>query len=71
MRDLDNRETRNIFEFKMDEIVADTVKRVILLGALNFSSPRSSFFINLTVEEGFINLFFRLLNSPGKSTEVF
>jgi hypothetical protein len=70
MRDLNNREARNILEFKMNKIVADTAERIILLETLNFPSPRFSSFTNLIMEEGFINPFFRLLNSFGKNVEI-
>jgi hypothetical protein len=70
MRDLNNRKTRNIFELKMNEIVADTVKRIILLKALNSPSPRSFSFTNLIIKERFTDPFFRLLNSFNKSAEM-
>jgi hypothetical protein len=71
MRNLDNRKARNILELEMDEIIINAVKRVILLKALNSFSPRFFSFINLIVGEGFINPFFRFLDSSGKSAEMF
>jgi hypothetical protein len=70
MRDLNNRKARNILELKMDKIIVDAVKGVILLRVLNFPSPRLSFFINLAVGKGFTNLFFRLLDSFSKNAKM-
>jgi hypothetical protein len=41
-----------------------------LPGALNSLSPRSAFFTIFVERKGFTNLFFRLLDSSGKSTEM-
>jgi hypothetical protein len=70
IRDLDNRKARNILKLKIDEIVVDAVKRIILLRALNFPSSRSFFFINLVIGEGFTDPFFRLLDSFDKNIKV-
>jgi hypothetical protein len=70
MRDLNNRKARNILELKVNEIVADAVKGVILLEALNSPSPRSSSFTNLAVREESTDSFFRLLDSPGRNAEM-
>jgi hypothetical protein len=40
-------------------------------GALNSFSPRSSSFTVPVMRERFINPFFRLLDSPNKSVEMF
>jgi hypothetical protein len=54
LRDLDNRENRNILELKIDEILSKIpVKSAEIL---NLFSPRSSSFLNPA-----------LLNSPGKT----
>jgi hypothetical protein len=70
IRNLSNRKARNIFEFKIDKIIADTAEGIILLEILNSLSPRFFFFINLIVGKGFTNLFFRFLDFSGKSVEV-
>jgi hypothetical protein len=74
MRDLDNREARNILKIKMDEIVNDLLEvlrgKVILLRALNFLSPRFISFIAPVKGKGSINPFFKLLDSPGKSVKM-
>jgi hypothetical protein len=41
-----------------------------LPGALNFFSPRPASFIAPVKREGFIDLFFGLLDFPGKSAEM-
>jgi hypothetical protein len=51
LRDLGNRENRNILELKIDEIIINNLFKilqegVILLKALNSLSPRSSSFLN-------------------------
>jgi hypothetical protein len=74
MRDLDNREARNIFKIKIDEIISDLPEvlrgEVILLKALNSFSSRFSSFTVLAEGEGFINPFFRLLDFSDRSAEV-
>jgi hypothetical protein len=70
MRDLNNRKTRNILKLKVDEMIADAVKRIILLKALNFFSPRFFSFTNLVIGKRSTNPFFRLLNSPDRSVEM-
>ena len=70
------REDQNILELKVDKILTDNtavikdlemgeliiivIKRVNLSGALNFPSPRFSFFLNLA-----------LLGSPSRTVKVF
>jgi hypothetical protein len=54
----------------MDKIIADTVKGVILSEVLNSLSSRFFSFTNLVMREGSINLFFKLLDSSGKSAEI-
>jgi hypothetical protein len=71
MRDLNNRETRNILELKIDKIVADAAKGIILLRALNSLSPRFFSFTNLAVGKRFIDFFLKLLNSLSKNAEMF
>jgi hypothetical protein len=71
MRNLNNRKTRNILELKINEIIADTVKRIILLETLNSPSPRSSSFTNLAIKKRFTNPFFKLLNSLNRNAEIF
>jgi hypothetical protein len=68
LRDLSNREDRNILELEIDKILSD--RQFSILKALNSSSPRPSSFI-IPVKEGFTNSFLRLLDSPGKSAEMF
>jgi hypothetical protein len=46
----------------MDKFAVTAVEGVILLRVLNFFLSRSSSFIALAEGEGFINLFFRLLD---------
>jgi hypothetical protein len=70
IRNLNNRKARNILELKIDEIVADAAKRVILLEILNSFSPRSFSFINLIMGKGSTNSFFKLLDSPSKNVEM-
>jgi hypothetical protein len=68
LRDLSNREDRNILELEIDKILSD--RQFSILKALNSSSSRPSSFI-IPVREGFTNFFLRLLDSPGKSAEMF
>jgi len=70
MRDLGNREARNILELEVDEIVANAAERVVLLRALNFFSPRSSSFTNLFMGERITDLFFKFLDSSDKSVKM-
>jgi hypothetical protein len=71
---LGDREARNIFKIKIDEIVSDLPEilreKVVLLKVLNSFSFRSISFIAPVKGEGFINLFFRFLDSSGKSAEM-
>jgi hypothetical protein len=55
---------------EINGFVTVVTKGIILLGALNSPSPRSSFFIDPVIGERLTNPFFRLLDSPGKSAEV-
>jgi hypothetical protein len=63
MRELENRENQNILNLKINKIISDlpeiSQKKIILLKALNFSSPRFSSFFNPA-----------LLNSPNKSVKM-
>jgi hypothetical protein len=70
MRDLGNREARNILELKINEIIADAAREIILPGALNSPSPRSFSFTNLAVREGSTDSFLRFLDSFGRSAEM-
>jgi hypothetical protein len=45
-------------------------RQLLALKALNFLSPRPSSFTIPTKKERSINLFFRLLDSPNKNTEM-
>jgi hypothetical protein len=56
---------------KVDRFVTAITEGVILLGALNSPSPRSFFFTVPAAGKGSDNPFFRLLDSPGKSAEMF
>jgi hypothetical protein len=71
IKNLGNRKTRNILELKIDKIVADAAEKVILLGALNSLSPRSSSFTNLVIGKKSTNPFLRFLDSFGKNVEIF
>jgi hypothetical protein len=68
LRDLSNRENRNIFKFEIDKILSD--RRLPALRILNSFSPRPFSFTVLVGKEGFINPFLRLLDFPGKNTEI-
>jgi hypothetical protein len=46
LRDLGDREIKNILNLEMDELAADTAEGVILLKVLNFFSPRFFSFTN-------------------------
>jgi len=73
LRDLGSREDRNILELKIDEFAAAAAKedgQFPIPGALNSPSPRPSSFTALVGGEGFIDLFLRLLDSPGKNAEI-
>jgi tRNA(Ile)-lysidine synthase TilS/MesJ len=70
LRDLGNREDRNILELELDKIVElKSDGQLPALKALNSLSPRPSSFTVL-VGKGFTNPFFRLLNFPGKNAEM-
>jgi hypothetical protein len=77
MRDLSNREARNILELKVDEMIVESVKilekdrQFLALKALNSLSPRSFSFTVSIGREGSTNPFFKLLNSPDKNVEIF
>jgi hypothetical protein len=68
LRDLGSREDRNIFKLEIDKILSD--RRLPALKVLNFPSPRPFFFTVPVGKEGFTNPFLRLLDFPGKNTEV-
>jgi hypothetical protein len=68
LRDLGSQKNRNILEFEIDEILSN--RQLLTLKALNSFSLRSFSFI-VPVGKRFINLFFRLLDFPGKSAEIF
>jgi hypothetical protein len=64
LRDLDNRENRNILKLEINKIITDNLsktlqEKVISSKALNFFSPRFFFFLNPT-----------LLDSPGKNVKM-
>jgi hypothetical protein len=67
LRDLGNREDRNILELEIDKILSDG--QLPVLRALNFSSPRP-FSFTVPVGERFINPFFRFLDSSSKNAEM-
>ena len=76
LRDLGNRENRNILELKINKMIIKSVKvlekdkQLFILKALNFFSPRPSSFTVLVEGKGFINPFFRLLDSSNKNAEM-
>jgi hypothetical protein len=78
LRDLGSREDRNIFEFKIDKIMISNLFEILqeengqfpILKTLNSFSPRLSSFTVPVEREGFTDLFFKLLNSPGRSARV-
>jgi hypothetical protein len=62
---------KNILDLKMDKLAAGIIERVsILLETLNFFSSRSASFTAPVREEGSINPFFKLLDSPDKNAKV-
>jgi hypothetical protein len=67
LRDLGNRENRNILEFKINKILSN--RQFLVLRALNFFSPRSFFFI-VPIGERFTDPFFRLLDFFNKNAEM-
>ena len=73
MRDLGSRKDRNIFKLEIDKIMADDIIKgngqFPVLKVLNSPSPRFSSF-TVSIGEGFTDLFFRLLDFPGRSAEV-
>jgi hypothetical protein len=73
LRDLGSRKNRNILKLEIDEIMADNIMKengqLSVLKTLNFLSPRPSFF-TVPIGEESINPFFRLLDSPNRSTKV-
>jgi hypothetical protein len=74
IRDLGDREARNIFKIKMDEMVSDLPEilqeRVILSEALNSLSPLSASFTAPVKGEGSTDPFFGLLDFFSKSVKV-
>jgi hypothetical protein len=56
---------------KVSRFITAATEGVILLKILNSLSLRFSSFIDPTIRKGLINPFFRLLNFPGKSAEIF
>jgi hypothetical protein len=53
-----------------DMEISERNKQFFILKVLNFLSPRSFSFITLAKRERFINLFFRLLDSPDRNAKV-
>jgi len=76
LRDLDNRKNRNILEFKINEIMIESVKilerdrQFPALKALNSFSPRLSSFTVSVRGKRSIDPFLKLLDSFGKSIEM-
>jgi hypothetical protein len=68
LRDLGNRENRNILELEIDKMLSD--RQLSVPKVLNSLSPRPSSFTVPVGREGSTDPFFRLLDSPGKSAEV-
>jgi hypothetical protein len=68
LRDLSNREDRNILELEIDKILSD--EQLPILKTLNSLSSRP-FSFTVPVGERFINPFFRFLDSPDRNAEVF
>jgi len=70
------RENQNILELEIDEMITESVNilerngQLSIPKALNSFSPRFSFFTVFAKREGFIDPFFRFLDSPGKSAEM-
>jgi hypothetical protein len=76
IKELGRRENQNILKLEIDKIMTENVniserdRQLFTLKALNFFSPRSSFFIISVKGERFTNPFFRLLDSFDKSAEI-
>jgi hypothetical protein len=62
-----DRKMKNILNLEIDELLSDG--QLFILKALNSFSSRLFFFI-VSVGEGFIDLFFRLLDFSGRNAEL-
>jgi hypothetical protein len=76
VRELNKRENQNILKLKLNKMVelesftVKNMRKVVLLKALNFPSPRSTSFITPVKREGSTNPFLKLLNSPSRNVEI-
>jgi hypothetical protein len=74
-RKFDRREEQNIFELEIDEIMADEAiegdGQLLVLKILNSFSSRFFSFTVPVEGEGFINSFFRFLDSFDRNVEIF
>jgi hypothetical protein len=74
LRDLGSRKDRNILKLKIDKVMADNAVKengqFFTLKILNFFSPRPFSFTISVGKKGFINPFFKLLDSLNKNAEM-